>query len=71
MFISEILDLRASERCFYQKITNIDATAVDYFLDSRIMKDFFCNSTDKMHYTVYGNTAAEVILARSEHTKDI
>lgn len=50
---------------------NIDATAVDYFLDSRIMKDFFATVQNKMYYTVYGNTAAEVILARSEHTKDI
>lgn len=71
MFISEIQEIRASERCFYQKITNIDATAVDYFLDSRIMKDFFATVQNKMYYTVYGNTAAEVIVARSEHTKDI
>lgn len=68
--ISEIQEIRASERRFYQKITDIYATAVDYDLDSRITKDFFSTVQNKMHYAVHGNTAAEVIMARADHTKD-
>ena len=59
--ISEIQEIRASERRFYQKITDIYATAVDYSLDSQIMKEFFATVQNKMHYAVHGNTAAEVM----------
>lgn len=68
--ISEIQEIRASERRFYQKITDIYATAVDYSLDSQITKDFFATVQNKMHYTVHGNTAAEVIVTRADHTKE-
>ena len=68
--ISEIQEIRASERRFYQKITDIYATAVDYSFDSQITKDFFATVQNKMHYAVHGNTAAEVIVARADHTKD-
>ncbi len=68
--ISEIQEIRASERRFYQKITDIYATAADYSLDSQITKDFFANVQNKMHYAVHGNTAAEVIVARADHTKE-
>lgn len=68
--ISEIQEIRASERRFYQKITDIYATAVDYSLDSKITKDFFSTVQNKMHYAVHGNTAAEVIVARADHTKE-
>lgn len=68
--ISEIQEIRASERRFYQKITDIYATAVDYSLDSKITKDFFATVQNKMHYAVHGNTAAEVIVARADHTKE-
>ncbi|MDO4765911.1 MAG: virulence RhuM family protein [Eubacteriales bacterium] len=68
--ISEIQEIRASERRFYQKITDIYATAVDYALDSQITKDFFATVQNKMHYAVHGNTAAEVIVARADHTKE-
>lgn len=68
--ISEIQEIRASERRFYQKITDIYATAVDYSLDSQITKDFFATVQNKMHYAVHGNTAAEVIIARADHTKE-
>ena len=64
--ISEIQEIRASERRFYQKITDIYATAVDYSLDSKITKDFFATVQNKMHYAVHGNTAAEVIVARAD-----
>ncbi|MGN1414941.1 MAG: virulence RhuM family protein [Anaerovoracaceae bacterium] len=68
--ISEIQEIRASERRFYQKITDIYATAVDYSFDSQITKDFFATVQNKMHYAVHGNTAAEVIMARADHKKE-
>ena len=68
--ISEIQEIRASERRFYQKITDIYATAVDYSLDSQTTKDFFATVQNKMHYAVRGGTAAEVIMARADHTKE-
>ena len=68
--ISEIQEIRASERRFYQKITDIYSTAVDYSVDSQITKDFFATVQNKMHYAVHGNTAAEVIMARADHTKE-
>lgn len=68
--ISEIQEIRASERRFYQKITDIYATAVDYSVDSQITKDFFATVQNKMHYAVHGNTAAEVIVARADHKKE-
>lgn len=64
--ISEIQEIRASERRFYQKITDIYATAVDYSLDSQTTKDFFATVQNKMHYAVHG----EVIMARADHTKE-
>ena len=67
--ISEIQEIRASERRFYQKITDIYATAVDYSLDSQITKDFFATVQNKMHYAAHGSTAAEVIMDRADHTK--
>lgn len=67
--ISEIQEIRASERRFYQKITDIYATAADYSVDSQITKDFFATVQNKMHYAVHGNTAAEVIMTRADHTK--
>lgn len=68
--ISEIQEIRASERRFYQKITDIYATSVDYSLDSKITKDFFATVQNKMHYAVHGNTAAEVIVSRANHKKE-
>ena len=68
--ISEIQEIRASERRFYQKITDIYATAVDYSLDSQTTKDFFATVQNKMHYAVHGGTAAEVIMAGADHTKE-
>ena len=70
MKISEIQEIRASERRFYQKITDIYATAVDYSVDSKTTKDFFATVQNKMHYAIHGNTAAEVIMARADHTKE-
>ena len=67
--ISEIQEIRASERRFYQKITDIYSTAVDYSLDSKITRDFFATVQNKMHYAAHGSTAAEVIMDRADHTK--
>ena len=67
--ISEIQEIRASERRFYQKITDIYATAVDYTLDSKTTRDFFATVQNKMHYAVHGSTAAELIMDRADHKK--
>lgn len=68
--ISEIQEIRASERRFYQKITDIYATSVDYDKNSAITKEFYATVQNKMHYAVHGNTAAEVIVKRADHEKD-
>lgn len=68
--ISEIQEIRASERRFYQKITDIYATAVDYDKNSVVTKEFYATVQNKMHYAVHGNTAAEVVVARADHTKE-
>ena len=67
--VSEIQEIRASERRFYQKITDIYATSVDYSLDSQITKDFFATVQNKMHYAIHHQTAAEVIVSRANHKK--
>ena len=69
--VSEIQEIRASERRFYQKITDIYATSVDYSLDSKITKDFFSTVQNKMHYAIHHQTAAEVIVNRASHEKQI
>ncbi len=67
--ISEIQEIRASERRFYQKITDIYATAVDYSKDSKTTREFFSIVQNKMHYAIHGNTAAELIVSRAVHKK--
>lgn len=67
--IAEIQEIRASERRFYQKITDIYATSVDYSFDSQITRDFFASVQNKMHYAVHHHTAAEVIMNRANHEK--
>jgi len=56
--ISDIQEISANERRFYQKITDIYATAVDDSLDNQITKDFFATVQNKMHYAAHGSTAA-------------
>ena len=68
--ISEIQEIRASERRFYQKITDIYATSVDYSSDSIITKEFFATVQNKMHYAVHKHTAAELIVDRADHKKE-
>lgn len=68
--LAEIQEIRASERRFYQKITDIYATSVDYDKNSKITADFFAMVQNKMHYAVHGKTAAEVIVDRADHNKE-
>ena len=68
--IAEIQEIRASERRFYQKITDIYATSVDYDKNAQLTKTFYATVQNKMHYAVHGNTAAEVIVARANHKKE-
>ena len=67
--ISEIQEIRASERRLYQKITDIYATAVDYSPTSQTTLDFFATVQNKMHYATHGHTAAELIVSRADHKK--
>ena len=65
--ISEIQEIRASERRFYQKITDLYATAADYDRNSDITKTFFATVQNKMHFAVHHSTAAELIVERASH----
>ena len=67
--LEEIREIRTSERNFYQKITDIYATAVDYNNDDKLTKEFFANVQNKLHYAIHGNTAAELIMQRANKTK--
>ena len=67
--LQEIREIRISERNFYQKITDIYTTSLDYNVSSPITKDFFKTVQNKMHYAVHGNTAAEIIVNRANHNK--
>jgi hypothetical protein len=68
--LEEIREIRLSERRFYQKITDIYATAMDYNPESPITKEFFAKVQNKMHYAVHKHTAAELIYRRANHTKE-
>lgn len=68
--LDEIREIRASERKFYQKITDIYATAVDYSKDAVTTKEFFKAVQNKLHYAIHGHTAAEVIVDRADHRKE-
>ena len=59
--LQRIRDIRSSERNFYQKVTDIYATSIDYKNDDSITKDFFATVQNKMHYAIHGQTAAEMI----------
>lgn len=68
--LAEIREIRLSERRFYQKITDIYATAMDYNKDATITKDFFAKVQNKLHYAVHGYTAAELIVSRANAEKE-
>ena len=63
-----IRDIRSSERRFYQKITDIYATSVDYSKDSELTCNFFATVQNKMHFGIHGKTAAELIASRVDST---
>lgn len=68
--LDEIREIRASKRKFYQKITDIYATAMDYSPTSAVSKDFFATVQNKLHYAIHHHTAAEVIVERANHKKE-
>jgi hypothetical protein len=68
--LERIREIRASERKFYQKITDIYATAIDYDKTSATTKRFYATVQNKMHYAVHGHTAAELIVERADHEKE-
>lgn len=68
--LEEIREIRASERRFYQKITDIYATAMDYSTDAVTTKRFFASVQNRLHFAIHGHTAAEVIVDRADHKKD-
>jgi hypothetical protein len=68
--LDEIREIRASERKFYQKITDIYATAMDYIVDAEITRTFFAAVQNKLHFAIHGHTAAEMIVKRADSNKD-
>jgi hypothetical protein len=68
--LAEIREIRLSERRFYQKITDIYATSMDYNKDAVITKEFFAKVQNKLHYAVHGHTAAELIMSRANAEKE-
>ncbi|PKM18176.1 MAG: cell filamentation protein Fic [Gammaproteobacteria bacterium HGW-Gammaproteobacteria-15] len=67
--LAEIREIRLSERRFYQKITDIYATSVDYNHDAPTTKQFFATVQNKLHFAIHGHTAAELITQRADSSK--
>ncbi len=68
--LEEIREIRLSERMFYQKITDIYATSVDYNKDDETTKKFFAKVQNKLHFAIHGHTAAELIYNRADSQKE-
>ncbi len=68
--LQRIREIRLSERKFYQKITDIYATAIDYDLTAQATKRFFATIQNKLHWAIHGQTAAEVIFHRADADKE-
>ena len=68
--LSEIREIRLSERNFYQKVTDIYTTSLDYNKDAKTTKEFFAKVQNKLHYGVHEHTAAELIYKRADSKKD-
>ena len=68
--LERIREIRASERMFYQKITDLYVTAIDYDKNAATTRRFYATVKNKMHYAVHGHTAAELIVERANHTKE-
>ncbi len=69
--LQRIRDIRSSERNFYQKVTDIYATSIDYKLNDDLTQKFFATVQNKMHYAVHGKTAAELISSRADSKKPL
>ncbi|MDP1722800.1 MAG: virulence RhuM family protein [Candidatus Gottesmanbacteria bacterium] len=69
--LQRIRDIRSSERMFYQKVTDIYATSIDYKVDTEMTQKFFATVQNKMHYAVHGFTAAEIIAQRADAKKPL
>jgi len=67
--LEEIREIRLSERRFYQKVTDIYATSVDYNRDAPTTKAFFAKVQNKLHFAVHGHTASELIMRRADSAK--
>jgi len=67
--LEEIREIRLSERRFYQKITDIYATSVDYNKDAPTTREFFAKVQNKLHFAIHGHTAAELIMRRADSNK--
>jgi hypothetical protein len=68
--LQRIREIRLSERKFYQKITDIYATAIDYDVTAQATKRFFATVQNKLHWAIHGQTAAEVVVNRADHQKE-
>lgn len=68
--LQRIREIRLSERKFYQKITDIYITALDYDVNAQATKRFFATVQNKLHWAIHGQTAAEVIVNRADHLKE-
>lgn len=68
--LEEIREIRLSERMFYQKVTDIYATSVDYSKDDETTKKFFAKVQNKLHFAIHGHTAAELIFNRADSSKE-
>ena len=68
--LQRIREIRLSERKFYQKITDIYATSIDYDVTAQATKRFFATVQNKLHWAIHGQTAAEVIIDRADHKKE-
>ncbi len=64
--LQRIRDIRSSERNFYQKVTDIYSTSIDYKKDEDLTKSFFASVQNKMHFAINGQTAAEMINSRAD-----
>jgi hypothetical protein len=67
--LQRVRDIRSSERNFYQKVTDIYSTSIDYKTNDALTEDFFATVQNKMHYAIHGQTAAEMINTRIDASK--
>jgi hypothetical protein len=68
--LQRVREIRLSERKFYQKITDIYATAIDYDVTAQATKRFFATVQNKLHWAIHGQTAAEVVYSRADATQE-